>query len=184
MSVTANDPSEPVAGGLISLRPGGHRLVRIGRTRDGWAETPSAWRGFASRVVEARHRMMCRDQRGLSEIFGPFPVPPPRDKRERTTIRDRREEATGTKYIHPIARFPSNIVIGGQSILLTTLTPEASQRRKNSSSTAGSTAESAMKMGSVVGVPVRNLAYRRAVRNARPRAVADIGRELKLPSDS
>ena len=39
-----------------------------------------------------------------------------------TTIRDRREEATGTQYIHPIARFPSIIVIGGQSIILTTLT--------------------------------------------------------------
>src|SRR5271166_1381244 len=31
------------------------------------------------------------------------------------------EEATGTQYIHPIARFPSIIVIGGQSIILTTL---------------------------------------------------------------
>src|SRR5271165_3688361 len=39
-----------------------------------------------------------------------------------TTKRDRREEATGTQYIHPIARFPSIIVIGGQSIILTTLT--------------------------------------------------------------
>src|SRR5271165_5683724 len=38
-----------------------------------------------------------------------------------TTIRDRREEATGTQYIHPITRFPSIIVIGGQSIILTTL---------------------------------------------------------------
>jgi hypothetical protein len=40
MSVTANSLSEPVAGGLVSLTPRGHRLVRIGRTRDGWAETP------------------------------------------------------------------------------------------------------------------------------------------------
>ena len=31
------------------------------------------------------------------------------------------EEATGTQYIHPITRFPSIIVIGGQSIILTTL---------------------------------------------------------------
>jgi len=31
------------------------------------------------------------------------------------------EEATGTQYIHPIARFPSIIMIGGQSIILTTL---------------------------------------------------------------
>ena len=29
------------------------------------------------------------------------------------------EEATGTQYIHPIAGFPSIIVIGGQSIILT-----------------------------------------------------------------
>ena len=39
-----------------------------------------------------------------------------------TTIRDRREEATGTQYIHRITRFPSIIVIGGQSMILTTLT--------------------------------------------------------------
>ena len=32
------------------------------------------------------------------------------------------EEATGSQYIHPITRFPSIIVIGGQSIILTTLT--------------------------------------------------------------
>ena len=36
------------------------------------------------------------------------------------------EEATGTQYIHPIARFPSIIVIGGQSIISTTLTPAVS----------------------------------------------------------
>jgi hypothetical protein len=36
-------------------------------------------------------------------------------------IRDRREDATATPYIHPITRFPSIIVIGGQSIILTTL---------------------------------------------------------------
>jgi len=29
-----------------------------------WAEIPWAWRGFAGKVVEARHRMMFRDQRG------------------------------------------------------------------------------------------------------------------------
>jgi hypothetical protein len=39
-----------------------------------------------------------------------------------TTIRDRRKQATGTQYIHPIARFPSIIVIGGLPIILTTLT--------------------------------------------------------------
>ena len=33
-----------------------------------------------------------------------------------TTIRDRREEATGTQYIHPITRFPSIIVIGGKRL--------------------------------------------------------------------
>ncbi len=49
--------------------------------------------------------------------------------------------------------------------------PEASQRRKNSSSAAGTTGESAMTMGSVVGLPVRNLAYRGAMANARPRSV-------------
>ena len=38
-----------------------------------------------------------------------------------TTTRDRREEATGIHYIHPIARFPSIIVIEGRSIILTTL---------------------------------------------------------------
>src|SRR5262249_20285428 len=35
------------------------------------------------------------------------------------------EEATGTRYIHPITRFPSIIVIGSQSITLTTLTVRA-----------------------------------------------------------
>src|SRR5271157_4053507 len=46
-----------------------------------------------------------------------------------TTIRYRREEATGTQHIHPIARFPSIIVIGGQSIILTTLSCPAKYRR-------------------------------------------------------
>jgi hypothetical protein len=30
-------------------------------------------------------------------------------------------EATGTQYVHPTTRFPSIILIGGQSIILTTL---------------------------------------------------------------
>jgi hypothetical protein len=38
------------------------------------------------------------------------------------------EEATGTQYIHPITRYPSIIVIGGQSSILTTLT-RTDQRR-------------------------------------------------------
>ena len=40
-----------------------------------------------------------------------------------TTIRDRREEATGTQYIHPVTWFRPIIVIEGQSIILTTLMP-------------------------------------------------------------
>jgi hypothetical protein len=59
----------------------------------------------------------------LSEIIGPFPVPPLEISGNGTTIPDRREEATGTQHIHPITRFPSIIVIGGQSIILTTLNP-------------------------------------------------------------
>jgi hypothetical protein len=59
---------------------------------------------------------------GLSEVIGPFPVPPPRDTRERNGDPGRREEATDTQYIHPITRFQSVIVMGGQSIILTTLT--------------------------------------------------------------
>ncbi len=47
---------------------------------------------------------------------------PTRLSRNGTTMRDRREEATGTQHIHPITWFPSIIVIGGQSIILTTLT--------------------------------------------------------------
>ena len=41
----------------------------------------------------------------------------PRD--DGRTLCPRGEEATGTRHIHPIARFPSIIVIGGQSIILT-----------------------------------------------------------------
>jgi hypothetical protein len=60
---------------------------------------------------------------GLSEIVGPFPVPPPKEIRENeTTIRDRREEATDIQDIHPTTRFPSIVVIGGQSMILTALT--------------------------------------------------------------
>ena len=51
-----------------------------------------------------------------------------------TTIRDRREEATGTQYIHPITRFPSIIMIGGQSIILTTLRFGESTKAKTSGS--------------------------------------------------
>jgi len=41
-------------------------------------------------------------------------------------MRDRREDVAGTQYIHPITRFPSIIVIGGVSIILTTLRVTAS----------------------------------------------------------
>jgi len=40
-----------------------------------------------------------------------------------------RGEATGTQNIHPITRFPSIIVIGGQSIILTTLNEQAGCRK-------------------------------------------------------
>jgi hypothetical protein len=33
------------------------------------------------------------------------------------------EEATGTQYIHPLARFPLIIMITNQSLILTALTP-------------------------------------------------------------
>ena len=59
------------------------------------------------------------DAYGLSEIIGPFPVPPPRDKRERND--DPGQKRRGHRYsVHSaITRFPSIIVIGGQSIILT-----------------------------------------------------------------
>ena len=59
---------------------------------------------------------------GLSEIDGPFPVPPPRDNRERNDDQEQREEATGTSAVCK-PRLPSIIVIGSRSIIVTTLTP-------------------------------------------------------------
>ena len=44
--------------------------------------------------------MMCRDQPGLSEIIGPFPVPSPRDMRERND--DPGQKRRGHRYsAHP-----------------------------------------------------------------------------------
>ena len=58
---------------------------------------------------------------GLSEIDGPFPVPPPRDNRERNDNQEQREEATGTSAVcKPL--LPSIIVIGSRPIIVTTLT--------------------------------------------------------------
>ena len=58
---------------------------------------------------------------GLSEINGPFPVPPPRDNRERNDDQEQREEATGTSAVCK-PRLPSIIAIGTRSIIVTTLT--------------------------------------------------------------
>jgi len=58
---------------------------------------------------------------GLSEISGAFPVPPPRDSRERNGKPGHREEATGTPAIGK-RWFPSITVIGAMSIIVTTLT--------------------------------------------------------------
>src|SRR5208283_4925686 len=53
---------------------------------------------------------------GLSEIDGPFPVPPPRDNRERNDNQEQREEATGTSAVcKPL--LPSIIVIGSRPIM-------------------------------------------------------------------
>ena len=69
--------------------------------------------------------MMCRDQLGSERDHRSVPRSVTQEIcGNGTTIRDRREEATGTQYIHPITRFPSIIVIGGQSIILTTLNSE------------------------------------------------------------
>ena len=58
---------------------------------------------------------------GLSEIDGPFPVPPPRDNRERNDNQEQREEATGTSAVcKPL--LPSIIVIGSRPTIVTTLT--------------------------------------------------------------
>jgi hypothetical protein len=37
---------------------------------------------------------------GLSEIIGPFPVPPPRDTRERND--DQGQKRSGLRYYHPL----------------------------------------------------------------------------------
>jgi hypothetical protein len=47
---------------------------------------------------------------GLSEIHGAFPVPPPRESRERNDNPESREEATGTWGVCK-PRLPSIIVI-------------------------------------------------------------------------
>ncbi len=60
---------------------------------------------------------------GLSEISGAFPVPPPRDSRERNGKPGHREEATGTPAIRK-RPFPSITVIGAMSIIVTTLSTE------------------------------------------------------------
>ena len=57
---------------------------------------------------------------GLSEIHGAFPVPPPRESRERNDNPESREEATGTSAVCK-PRLPSIIVIGSRSIIVTTL---------------------------------------------------------------
>ena len=57
---------------------------------------------------------------GLSEINGAFPVPPPRDNRERNDDKEKREEATSTSALCK-PRLPSIIVIGSRSIIVTTL---------------------------------------------------------------
>jgi len=57
---------------------------------------------------------------GLSELKGAFPVPPPRDNRERNDDQDYREEATGTSAVYK-PPLPSIIVIGSKSIIVTTL---------------------------------------------------------------
>ena len=58
---------------------------------------------------------------GLSEINLAFPVPAPRDNRERNDDQDQRVEATGTSAVCK-PRLPSIIVIGSRSIIVTTLT--------------------------------------------------------------
>jgi hypothetical protein len=51
-------------------------------------------------------------------------------------------------------------------LLARSAAPEASLRRKNSSSAGRTTVESAMTLGSVDGLPVRNIAYRSVAVNA------------------
>jgi hypothetical protein len=64
---------------------------------------------------------MVRDQRGLSEIKGAVPVPPPRESREQNDNPEWKEETTGTSAERE-SRLPSVVVIGSRSIIVTTLT--------------------------------------------------------------
>ena len=57
---------------------------------------------------------------GLSEINGAFPVPPPRESRERNDNPELREEAIGISAVCK-PQHPSIIVIGSRSIIVTTL---------------------------------------------------------------
>jgi hypothetical protein len=58
---------------------------------------------------------------GLSEIIGAFPVPLPREKRERNDDLGQKRRGTGSEYVRPITRFPPIFAIGSQPIILTTL---------------------------------------------------------------
>ena len=64
----------------------------------------------------------------LSEIDGTFPVPRPRDNRERNGDQEQREEATGNSAVCK-PRLLSIIVIGTTSIIVTTLTSAVVRRR-------------------------------------------------------
>jgi hypothetical protein len=69
-------------------------------------ETDSAVGGDEAEAQDARSRLR---------------VPPPRDKRERNDDPGQKRGCHRYSVIHPITRFPSIILIGGQSIILTTL---------------------------------------------------------------
>jgi hypothetical protein len=59
---------------------------------------------------------------GLSEIIGPFPVPSPRDKRERNDDPGQKKKRPPVLSTSIQSRdLHRSIVIGGQSIILTTL---------------------------------------------------------------
>jgi hypothetical protein len=84
------------------------------------AELRGAWCEVWGKIVEGRHKVMFHDQLRSKRDQCAFPVPPPRESRERNDNPESREEATGTSAVCK-PRLPSIILIPTRSIIVKTL---------------------------------------------------------------